>query len=298
MSRFVGEVFTISYTVTDANGNATNTPSLTVSIIQPDSTTLGPYAMTNTGSAGLYTYLFTPTESGMHTATGVATGGTAPIGTVDFYVYPAGQAAQGIVSLSEMTNYLRLTAPTVTQYLPIFQSWLQASRVLIEDIVGPIVQSTLRDEWYDGGASTIMLLHPPISTIVKVTETFGANIVRTLALEPIDGVNPVDAYGYTADMVTGKLTRRVTGIAAPFALGRMNVHVQYNSGVPGVWLENYRLANLETLKWWWQAFMSGSVPQSFSGAIDRAESGAEQQMELPIHVLRLLGRQTEPIGIA
>jgi Invasin, domain 3 len=299
MARFVGDTWTVTASIVDGNGNPADATSVAMTVLQPDSTTVGPTGMTHAGT-GVYTATFTAAQAGMHTATFVATGAVSPTGTVDFYAYPSGQQAQGIVSLAEVQSYLRLTTAQVASYQPMFSSWLQASRALIEDIVGDLVVSTLHDEWYDGGQPIIMLLHAPLSAPpTAVTETFGANVVRTLTNEPIDGSTPVDAYGYTVDLETGKLTRRVTGIAAPFAMGRMNVHVQYTTGRPGPWRENIRLANLETIRWWWVAFQQASVAQPMAaGAGLFEDTPAAAAIELPVHVLRLLGRRTETVGLA
>jgi hypothetical protein len=133
--------------------------------------------------------------------------------------------------------------------------------------------------------------------VTSVTETFGANVVRALTAQTLDGITAVDAYGYTLDYETGVMLRRVTGIAAPFALGRRNIHVVYASGQPGVWRENYRLANLECLRTWWYATQQGSNPQSLTGD-DSAVDYAAVVGELPARVIRMLGRRTKGPGIA
>ena len=292
MARWVGEVFTITQLVTDPNGNLTDATSVSVTLHLPDGTTSGPFAMTHAG-LGTYTYAYTSVQAGMHTAVCVATGGTAPLEPLDFYVYPI---AQGLVSLEETRSYLRISPAKLPTYRTRLLQWIQASRVLIEDIVGSLTLNTF-DEWYDGGAPSIMLLESPIASITSVTETFGANVVRTLTLQQIDGVSPVNAYGYTADYDTGQLIRRVTGVAAPFALGRRNIHVVYVAGEPGVWRENIRLANLETLRVWWLASQDGNDPQPLSGG-GYDEPAAALVGELPPRARQMLGRRTRAQGIA
>jgi hypothetical protein len=229
----------------------------------------------------------------MHTAVCVATGAIAPLEPLDFYVYPI---QQGLVSLEETRSYLRISPAKLPTYRTRLLSWIQASRVLIEDIVGSLTLTTL-DEWYDGGAASIMLLESPVASITSVTETFGANVVRTLTLQVIDGIQAVNAYGYTADYDTGQLIRRVTGIAAPFALGRRNIHVVYAAGEPGAWRENIRLANLETLRVWWLASQDGNDPAPLAGG-GYDEPAAALVGELPARARQMLGRRTRTQGMA
>lgn len=294
MARWVGETFTITQLVTDATGAPANASGgVTATIHLPDGTIAAPAAMTNTAT-GTYTYNYLTTQAGMHTAVCVATGAVAPIEPLDFYVQPI---LQGLVSLEETRAHLRIAPAKLATgtYRSKLLSWIQASRVLIEDLVGSLTITT-HDEWYDGGYPTIMLLESPVASITAVTETFGANVVRTLTLQVIDGQQAVNAYGYTIDYDTGQLMRRVTGIAAPFAMGRRNVHVQYSSGTPGAWRENIRLANLECLRIWWLASQDGNDPQPLSGAA-YDESPQSLQGELPPRVMHMLGRRTRVVGI-
>ncbi len=291
--RFVGDTWTITTTVVDATGTPVDASSVSIVIALPDGTVTTSTPMTHAGT-GIYTYAYPTTQAGMHSARFTATGAVSPGGQVDFYVYPF---LTGLVSLEEVRSHLRIAPASLATYQTRLLSWIQASRVLIEDEVGSLTV-TAYDEWYDGGSPTIMLLESPVASIVKVTETFGANIVRTLTLEPIDGVNPVDAYGYTLDYATGQMVRRVTGIAAPFAMGRRNVHVQYSAGTAGAWRENVRLANLEQLRIWWLAAQDGNNPQPLSGA-PYDESVQDFQMGgLAPRVMQMLGRRTKTEGVA
>ena len=292
MARWIGDTFTVTCDVVDDSGYPADATAVTVTVVQPDGTAVGPFAMVH-ADTGVYTYAFTSTLAGMHSARFAATGANASVGVVDFYVYPL---AQGLVSFEEVRAHLRISTVKAATYRDRLLGWIQASRVLIEDIVGSLTV-TAYDEWYDGGSAVIMLLESPIASIMSVTETFGANVVRTLTLEPIDGATPVNAYGYTADYDTGQLIRRVTGIAAPFALGRRNIHVVYAAGERGPWRENIRLANLETLRVWWLASQDGNDPAPLSGAGYDEPAGA-MVGELPPRARQMLGRRTRGPGMA
>jgi len=293
MARYVGDTFVITGSVTDVTGALADATSVSVSIQLPDGTSVGPFTPQHPGT-GTYTYAHTSTQAGMHTAVFTATGTNNAGAPISFYVYPI---AGGLVSPEEVRAHLRISPASWTTYQTRLLSWIAASRVLIEDEVGSLALTTY-DEWYDGGAATIMLLESPIASVTSVTETFGANVVRTLTMQPIDGQQAVNAYGYTADYATGQLVRRVTGIAAPFALGRRNVHVVYAAGTAGVWRENYRLANLEQLRIWWLASQDGNNPQPLSGA---AYDETVQDLHiggLSPRVMQMLGRRTRTEGIA
>lgn len=290
MAKYVGDTFTITATVTDASGALTDASSVTTTITLPDQTTAGPAAMAH-ASTGTYTYSYVSTAAGMHVATFTVTGGGsgAGAGFVTFYVEPL---TAGLVTLEETRAHLRISTETLPSYRDRLLHWIQASRELIEGVTGNLTVQA-QDEWLDGGGSTTMVLEPPIASMTSVTETFGANIVRTLTLQPIDGETTVTAFGYTVDdYTTGKLTRRVTGLAAPFALGRNNIHVQYNSGVAGQWHPNIRLSNLELLRMWWIASQDGSNPEPVDGQPYEEPAGALVG-ELPPRVIRMLGRRDE-----
>jgi len=292
MPRTVGDTFTVTALFTDPTGAAANPASATASILRPDGTTApAPVTLTATGTTGTWTGTFTTTQAGMHTAVFTGTG-TIAAAPADFYAYPV---QPGLVSIEEVRAHLRISPAKLPTYLDRLRSWIQASRVLIEDLVGSLTITT-HDEWYDGGYPTIMLLESPVASVTAVTETFGANVVRTLTLQPIDGAVAVNAYGYTIDYDTGQLVRRVTGIAAPFALGRRNVHVQYSAGTPGAWRENIRLANLETLRVWWLASQDGNSPEPLDGG-GYDESPQALIGELPPRARQMLGRRTRATGI-
>jgi hypothetical protein len=95
--------------------------------------------------------------------------------------------------------------------------------------VGPVSGTPSRDEWYDGGSSTISLRAIPVLTVTSVIETYGASYSRTLTQEAPDS-GTSSAFDYSIDLVSGLLTRRAVGIAVPFAPGEKNIHVVYTTG--------------------------------------------------------------------
>ena len=161
-----------------------------------------------------------------------------------------------LVTIADVTGHLNWSAAQATTYTAEMQHFIDGVTPVVEGIVGSVTP-TAWDEWYDGGAPLLLVLHPPIQTITAVTETFGSNVIRVLSNQPLDGISAVDAYGYTFDAESGEITRRVSGIASWFAMGRRNIHVQYTSG-RAVVPENIRLGTLELIRFNWQPQQGGN----------------------------------------
>lgn len=281
VARYVGDAFTLTANVTDINGAPTDATSVTVTIRSPDNTTGSPQTMTH-GATGVYTYAFTATLGGMHTASFVATGAVAPVGSVDFYVYPTGSAATGIVTLAETKTELRI-ASGVTTYDNQLQAWIAASRNLIEQRVGPMVPRTVIDV-FDGAKVSLTLTQPPVISITSITE----------------GAYTLTTNDYVVSKPSGIVTRMFGQYPYRWLDGRQNIIVTYLAGVTGVWLENIRLANLELLRTWWVATQSMSRPQALTGSGGMADDMTAQGITyyMPPRVEKMLGVSDLPPGIA
>jgi hypothetical protein len=131
-----------------------------------------------------------------------------------------------LLSIADLRDQLNLTAdPAQVSKLTRF---LASSKDVIEFITGPIIPVT-RTEQFDGGSRSVVLSPRWVTKITSVTETVGS-ITYTLTEQPLTS-SPVDAYGYTWDKITHKITRRVTGVDIPFMLGRGNIIVTYTAGM-------------------------------------------------------------------
>lgn len=125
-------------------------------------------------------------------------------------------------------DHLNLTGTVLTLGDAELQRLMDAAEQAIIEAIGP-VEVTALNEFHDGGSSLIKLLHSPVTVVTSVTESYGVYF-RTLTAQPLDGSAGFTAYGYTVDLDTGVLIRRVSGAAAPFAPGRRNVNVSYSAG--------------------------------------------------------------------
>jgi len=203
-----------------------------------------------------------------------------------------------IVTITDVAAHLRWTASQTIEYTAQMQGFIDGVDPVIESIVGA-VNSAAYDEWYDGGAPILLVMHPPILTITSVTETFGSNVIRTLTEQPLDGIHSVDAYGYTWDPEPGEITRRISGMAAPFASGRRNVHVVYNAG-RAVVPPNVRLGALELIRLTWKSQQGGPRPGFVASPGDLQPSEGEWRMGyfVPNWVMEMLAPSRRSWGIA
>jgi hypothetical protein len=204
-----------------------------------------------------------------------------------------------LVTVADVADELNWSAAQTTAYTAEVQHFIDAITPVIEGIVGP-VSSTPYDEWHDGGYPILLLLHPPVLAITTITEAFGANTVRVLSNQPLDGVSAVDSYGYTADLESGEITRRISGRAAPFTPGRRNIHVVYTAG-RSVTPENIRLGALELIRVNWQPQQGGNRPGYSTGAgVDGLEVEGAWRMGffVPNRVMELLAPSRHSWGLA
>lgn len=204
-----------------------------------------------------------------------------------------------LVTVSDVAAHLNWSAAQQTQYSAEIQHFIDAIQPVVEGIAGAVASAPY-DEWHDGGTPLILALHPPIMSITSVTETFGANVIRTLTPQALDGVTPVDAYGYTFDAESGEITRRVSGIAAPFAMGRRNVHLVYTAGRSST-PENVRLGALELIRINWQPQQGGNRPgySAGSGVDDMPVDGSWRMgFFVPNRVMEILAPSRHSWGVA
>jgi hypothetical protein len=218
MAIDLGDPYPLAVFITDDSGNPANATTVVVTVTLPDLTVATP-AVTN-ATTGTYTASYPTTQAGHHDVGWVATGLNACAYEDAFDVAVPERL---IISLADARAALGKPAGDTVKDEDL-RLYIMAATPIMENIIGPILQQT-QDQWYDGGSPIIMLTKTPVISVTSVTETFGANVIRTLIYQPLDGITPVDAFGYTLDSKSGALIRRVSGVAAPFAAGRRNVHV-------------------------------------------------------------------------
>lgn len=214
-------------------------------------------------------------------------------------ILAAGTTSTDLVTIDDVAAHLNWSDNEKTKQQTEMARFISAVTAVVESITGP-VSARDYDEWYDGGAPLIMLNYSPVISVTKVTETFGANVIRDLTEQPLDGVTPVDAYGYTVDLQTGTLIRRVSGMTGPFAGGRRNVHVTYTAGYGAV-PANVSLGALELIRINWQPQQGGNRPgYTSTSGVDEMQVDGSWRMGyfVPNRVMELLAPTRNTFGIA
>ena len=193
-----------------------------------------------------------------------------------------------VLTRAEVKTHLNI-ATTDTTYDTELDSFTARAESAIANRVGPLAPTT-GTESHDGGTHIVRTLYRPIQTITSITESYGA-YNRTLTEQPLDGSNGFNAYGYTVDRTDGVVVRRVSGVAAPFAIGRRNVTVAYTygwstDGTSTTLPADLDLAVLELIRAWWEASQrGGTVAPGRSGG---TASAASVPADFPAGVEQLL----------
>jgi hypothetical protein len=181
-----------------------------------------------------------------------------------------------VVTLDEVRTHLRYPIAD-TQDDGAFQLYMDAADQAIRRECGDIVPQTY-DDYYDGGTTSIFLIHTPILSVEGVEEGWGtANYV--LDQVQVNTVGSGSMFAYSIDNEeTGIITRRTAGnVVIPFMRGSSNIRVTYTAGrlpVPSV----IKLATLELIAFWWQNSQQRAFQQTTQygyGAVDQdaARSG-------------------------
>lgn len=244
----LGDTVPLSVTVTDSTGAAVNPATIVLTITQPDNTVLVP-TPTNTAT-GVYLYNYVPTQAGRHayrfTSTGPATA-YSDVVNVD----PAD--AGFLVSLADARSMLKLATANVIGDEQL-RLYLGSVTAIVEDVVGPQTVKT-RTYTTNGGSSTILLHHPPVS-VVSITEQGSALTAGS---------------DFVVDYNAGVVYRGTFNGGYIFTPGNDNVVIVYTTGT-NVIAMNVRLAVGIILNHLWQADQQGYRPQYGSPETDLTTS--------------------------
>lgn len=163
------------------------------------------------------------------------------------------------IALDEAKAFLNISSNANDNEL---QEFIDAATAAWVSRVGPLDGSPVFDEWYDGGGPVIALRHTPVQSVTSITEAYSDTLAYTLVSDPLDGTGSGGAYGYSADLARGIITRRTAGTATSFAPGIRNVHVVYVAGYPANGVpSDIRYAVKALLKQMWETQRgSGNVP--------------------------------------
>jgi len=284
----LGDPVPLSVFVIDDTGAAANAGTVVLTVTLPDMTVITP-AIVN-GAVGIYSASYVPTLPGRHTVRWVATGANLCAYPDVFNVAPSDPGF--IISLDDARKGLVLSSGQTAKDDDL-RTYISAACPIMEDLVGPILR-TARTETYDGGTSQINLLWSPLISVSSIVESFGSTYVRTLTAQDVFAGSGLDSFGYSADLTTGIITRRATGMAIPFALGKRNVQITYVSGRAMVG-GNILLATRRLIAHLWRQDQTWSRPGVPNEEMTTTPSG----FAVPRAVVEMVGGgDTRPQGLA
>lgn len=261
----LGDPWTGSVQITNADGALENAGAVTVTITQPDGAVVTPDPTVTNPYPGVYETVWTPSQLGRHTVLWEATGENACAVTDTFTV----GGVDTIVSVEDLAAYMGNTA--VGQ-----QESLRSVLVAVSELCELTTRRTWRrtlvvGEVHDGGRDVIRLRKTPVASVSQVR---------------VDGVAVTD-WVLTAQ--SGLLYRGSAHATYPWACGIGSVEVDYTAGpadgmVPGNIVEGcYELA-----AFMWDPRRGGSnLPR---------RAGAEDAIDPTVSILPLRVRQLWRVG--
>jgi len=208
----LGDQVPLQFLTTDANGNLANAGVVTLTITQPDNTTVGPFTVAPT-TVGTYVYTFAPTLVGRHAVRWVATGVNASTYSDVLDVAPADPG--GLISLADIKTHLKITKPGDDEVL---RGFLAATTSLIEDEVGPVLLRNVVE--VRPLNATIVLSRAPVVALTSVVAASYSGV----------STNDVTVY-YLLDAAAGLLTY-VPNINGYGSLYGNTATVTYTAGRP------------------------------------------------------------------
>jgi hypothetical protein len=280
----IGDVFYGSATNLSSVGAPADSGTVTVTVTAPDGTVSTP-AVTHPG-VGSYAFSFPVAMGGAH---GVRWSGAAPNAwALDDVFYAAPPAPALFISLADVRRGLGIPAANTISDEDL-RGFISAATPIVEDLIGPVLP-TARVESYDGGTAGIPLLHAPLLSVTSVVESWGGGTVRTLTAQD-QFAGGGDAYGYSADLATGLVTRRAAGVAIAFAPGTRNVKISYVSG--RALQPNHILATRRLVRHLWQSEQTGFRPAMGNPDVGTTPGG----FAVPKAVLEILANSRRVPGI-
>lgn len=172
--------------------------------------------------------------------------------------------------------------------------YIYAAGDIARDFCGPFLSES-HTQWFDGGSTTVAVDWIPVGAIASVTEIYG---LSAFAITEQELGGQMNAFAFTADRITGVLTRRTYGgDAALWAAGNKNIKVVYTAGSRAV-PYTVRLGALELVRHLWQITQQPGRPKFGSYGSDTGDAVIPTGFALPNRVIELWGAFKRPPGIA
>lgn len=286
-----GQDVALNVTVLNDAQLPANAASVTVTVTQPDGSTLTPTPI-NAGPGVYQAVVAAPTQTGTYLVHWSASGSGFSFSYDDqFQVRPTG--VEQIVDLASTKAHLNMRADDTSQDAELM-GFILAATPVIRDMIGPIVPEQ-HVEFFDGGVMTISVAWQPLISIQSIYEYYGLS--KFLLTEQPLGTQ-MNAFGFTVDYITGQVTRRTFGgEAALFADGDKNVEVHYTAGRGDI-PYNVRLGALEFIRHNWSMTQQAGRPRVRPGMDGGGEMAVPIGFAVPDRVVELLSPHRRPPGIA
>jgi hypothetical protein len=291
MAFDLGDTIPLPFLTKDPTGalaDIVTTAVLTITL--PDTTTVTPAVTHVTTGTYVPAVPYISTQPGIHKVSWVGSGTNAQDYTDTFNVMAADPGF--IISLADARAGIGYPLANTTNDEDL-RTYVAAATPVMEDLIGSILRVP-RTDTYDGGRSQIVLLWTPLISVTSVIESYGT-FERILNLENIFDGSAIDAYGYTIELDTGLLTRRIAGRVAPFPPGRRNVQVVYTSGRAAL-KGNHLLATRIVVRQMWQADQQGYRPTM--GAPDADLVPTPSGFLVPRRAAQLCAGDIRNVGVA
>lgn len=273
----LGDVYRVTVTVRDADGNLADPATATLTVTLPDGTAASPAVTLPPTETGTLVVDYTTTQAGRHAFRMVTTGPATAYSDV-FDVRPADPGY--IVSLADAKRHLNIPAARTTDDEEL-RSFIEAVTAVVERYAGAVLRAP-HTQTFDGGREAVALAHTPILSVTSVTESGTV----------------VGASGYHLDEDSGVLVRLAGRFRSRWLAGAANVTVTYTAGrqvIPA----NITHAALIILKHMWetQRASGGGRPGLSEEVAGPATYMANPSAyAIPYRALELLGEPTSGIA--
>lgn len=204
----LGDTIPLSVEVRDNTSTLTNATSCTITITQPDGTTLGPTTITAT-TTGIYTYNYKPTQAGRHIIKWTATTPDA-VYTDTFTVVDNTQAA--LVSLDDIKTYLNISSTSSDEEL---RQFIREATDIAERATGRTLFRRTITETHTAPTPVILLRKWPIISVTTVTES---------------GTTLTAGTDYVVNTINGTVTRGSNLAPLGWRPGVDNITITYLAG--------------------------------------------------------------------
>lgn len=231
MSVDLGDLYRLSFTLTDPDGTPVSADTMTLTITLPDATTS--VQTVTPSSAGQYQVDYLTTQEGRHVARWVGSG-THPGAYVEAFDV-LGVAPLYLISLADAKDQLKITGTASDDAV---RGYIGSATKVIERATG---QTAVKRSFTEGCTTTlgrVVLSHVPVVSVDSISSSDGTVTWDTTATE----VNDAGILASTGTPLTGDLT------------------VGYTAGL-SIIPENYMLAAQIIIEHLWDTRRSDGPPR-------------------------------------